>query len=407
MFFIISHKERESSLAFNKDIILLNYDKSHSQDDKHKIRSVVNFCKSKNPNDVVLYISCCYSMLLDSKEEILKKYLSMKTGILFSKRRDDRSLAEKYSQDKMFNSCQNARINSNFYIGTTRDIYNLWQDYLNSTEKLTEIVYLNRLCMFNYSTLIKVDTQRQIFFNVELNKNIIFRDNHFFINKNKINSPIIVFNREDKELDSFIKKYKLNNQICKHKNKNISFYSEYILIFLLSLFVFLFKFNPLAILVAFSIFIFYIYYIFQIRFLKLPKTIKAYYYLNLIIHDIVYYAGVIVVLLNLFYIFKWEYSIILVSLLNVLVLTHIVIFTFYKRCIFRFYADKYTKIENISPPPLEELVHYLYNNKPFLEYKGKVDKYKTTHKWLNGERIYFMLTLIINIYFFIRVYFKH
>ena len=123
MFYIITyatHSERyfETLIQNTPEIIVLGmgmpwngfYD---------KIKGVIDFCRTKNPEDIVLYIDAFDSVILSSREEILEKYYSLESPLVFSKGANSSSILVKYSQDKLFGKCKNQRLNAGLFMGTS------------------------------------------------------------------------------------------------------------------------------------------------------------------------------------------------------------------------------------------------------------------------------------------------
>ena len=91
----------------------------------NKIDSIIDFCKTKNSNDIICYVNDLDIIIADNKE-ILDKYYSFNTELIISKINTRNSIINKYIQDKIYSRCQEYNINTDFFIGTAQSIIDLF-----------------------------------------------------------------------------------------------------------------------------------------------------------------------------------------------------------------------------------------------------------------------------------------
>jgi hypothetical protein len=133
-----------------------------------KAKGVSDFCKSKNPDDLVCFVDGFDSVIIE-KVEIEKRYKKLGHELVVSSPKSIRSVLEKYVSDKLFSSCaeDGARLNSGMYIGTARSIIKLWSgfedggdDQLHVTKKCKDVyIDIDNLLFYNYSASDSVEVR--------------------------------------------------------------------------------------------------------------------------------------------------------------------------------------------------------------------------------------------------------
>ena len=134
-----------------------------------KIILVKDFIKTLNPNDVVIIIDAFDMICTDTKENVLNKFLSMNTGILFS--RDQTNVENNMLNDirkKEFGTCKNYVINAGAYMGYVKYIKVLYDSINVVDPKIDDQVLIIDFCNKNKDFIdkyVKIDTKGDIFFN--------------------------------------------------------------------------------------------------------------------------------------------------------------------------------------------------------------------------------------------------
>jgi hypothetical protein len=190
MFYIITYSTHsESYFEILKqscpDIIVIGYGEKWNGF-YNKIKSTVNFCKSKNPDDIICVVDGFDSVVLTSKEEILKTYKSFNIPLVFSQDTSSYNILAKYNQDKIFGNCKDKRLNAGLSIGTAKSIIEFWKDI---QEKEDDQSYATKQC--NKIDYMKLDVEHKLFYNYSSADTIDVKNNLIFINNNKHSSCII------------------------------------------------------------------------------------------------------------------------------------------------------------------------------------------------------------------------
>lgn len=95
-----------------------------------KVKAVIEFCDSVNPDDIVCFVDGFDSMVLGTDEEILNSYKSIGHELVFSKEKTVKDTP--FAQYTMFRNfgqpCVESKLNSGLYIGPAKTISNFWKD---------------------------------------------------------------------------------------------------------------------------------------------------------------------------------------------------------------------------------------------------------------------------------------
>ena len=102
-----------------------------------KIKGTVAFCKSKKPGDIVCFVDGFDSVVLTSKDDILKRYKSLDSPLVISQAGVAPSIMGKYLQDKLFGKCNDQRLNSGLYMGTAESIVDFWGEMQDQDDDQT------------------------------------------------------------------------------------------------------------------------------------------------------------------------------------------------------------------------------------------------------------------------------
>ena len=215
---------------------------------------------SMDSKNITIVVDGYDTLCINSKDELLRRFLNMKTNILFSRDGLSESFLLQYGQDKVFKSCNGLRLSAGLYMGYTKSIWeltNLMCEMFDCNDpSLDDQRIITQLCRENndfYRNNIKIDKNSEIFYN--LLPNSIFTsdvnmDKHIVNGKfygNKV-SPIFLGGPGNVNMDTIAKLYKFNiKKIVKrhrlHHVKNvIKIYHRYIIPELCCLIIMIFVF---------------------------------------------------------------------------------------------------------------------------------------------------------------------
>jgi hypothetical protein len=156
-----THNERYFDILKQScpDIIVLGYGKKWNGF-SDKVNAVVEFCKSKNPDDIVCFVDGFDSIILSSKEEILEKYKKFNAPLVFSKDIPNITTIHKYIKDKIFyGRCKEEVLNSikNLDVEFSKKILYLLIDSIHIS-----FIFFIYYLFFNY----ECNIQKLLFLNI-------------------------------------------------------------------------------------------------------------------------------------------------------------------------------------------------------------------------------------------------
>ena len=408
MFYIITYPEPDLIRFKNKhpNIEILPTSNTYSSISKNKTKAVLDFCNSKSPDDIILYLSLGNFILLDSKELIQQKFKSLKTDLLFSKRHNDNSFREKYIQDKLFNSCDGSRLNINFYIGTARKISMIWQNYLKTPYFVSELEYIARLCHFKNEIDIKIDDKEQIFYNYNPKDKILFKNKKLYVNQNLKNISFVTFS-DVKDCQVLKKKYNLQGIICNGQKQKISFAPEIILLVVFIVFICLSGINIYSIMLVILFLFLFLEYFLYVRFLDVNLTRR---FLSLIIdaaHSLILIGFSLLILYLFILMFLGKYNIRLTLFLNLAFCLLVFQFFVFRRCGIQVFYNKITNTDlkfgwgnfiSLFSYPFSKNI-YNKNREKSINYQS----YEISYSWMNTHKYTTLMIFIINLYLLVKI----
>ena len=191
MFYIVTyatHSERYFELLKKScpDLIVLGF--GEKWDGFYgKIKAVVDFCRTKQPDDAVCYVDGFDSVVLVSSEEILEQYKSFQTPLVISKATSSVDLAGTYIQAKLFSECKNVGLNLGLFVGTVKSMLDFWENIQVGEDDQT---YATRKC--NKVDYVTIDTEHKLFYNYSRAEKLDVKGGALFVNGQKtcvISSP--------------------------------------------------------------------------------------------------------------------------------------------------------------------------------------------------------------------------
>jgi hypothetical protein len=371
MFYIITYSS-DDKIYLNKlieyypDIIILNFE--------NKINEIINFCKNKNPDDIVCSIDSSDFLILESNDIILEKYKSFNKELIFSKGSNPSSIFIKYIEDKLFGKYKNIRLNSSLYIGTCRSIIDFWQDIKENNN-----FYVIERC--NIVDYVMIDEDNKIFYNNSLKDNMSYKLNI---------SNISIINKEN----IFVDKLKFNSLLH-------YFIFDFFIIILIIIILFLLRNynNIIKIIIVIIIFSLFLEYELFIKHIHNVSNINKFLYL------IIDFIHILLVFFIIYLFINLEGNIRKLIILNTSFFIMILLFFYYKRCILTIIAYNFlnSDYELISwNGPFDRIRYLLFVDK---EYK---DKYKSKDElffiWFNEQKISIFLLIILNLYILYKNY---
>lgn len=132
MFYLITyatHEERYFKFLKNRVHKVLGFGKKWNGF-HDKVKAVIEFCDSVNPDDIVCFVDGFDSMVLGTDQEILNAYKSIGQELVFSKEKSlPNSTFVNYTMEKNFGQpCLENKLNSGLYIGPAKVISKFWND---------------------------------------------------------------------------------------------------------------------------------------------------------------------------------------------------------------------------------------------------------------------------------------
>jgi hypothetical protein len=152
-----------------------------------KIKAVVDFCRSKQPEDIVCYVDGFDSVVLVSPEEILEQYKSFQAPLVISKATTSDDLAGTYIQAKLFSKCKNVGLNLGLFVGTVKSMLDFWEQMQEGEDDQT---YATRKC--NKIDYVVIDDEYKLFYNYSSVEKLDVKKGALFVNGQKtcvISSP--------------------------------------------------------------------------------------------------------------------------------------------------------------------------------------------------------------------------
>jgi hypothetical protein len=388
-----THSERYFEILKHSspDIIVLGYGKKWNGF-SDKVNAVVEFCKSKSPDDIVCFVDGFDSIILSSKEEILEKYKTFNAPLVFSNDIPNTTPLHKYIKDKIFyGRCNEYALNSGLYIGTSKSIIEFWGNIKHGDD---DQVYATKMC--RKLNNIVIDKEYKIFynyfsqFNYKINNNrLVIQNNNPCIiscpgrfNINHILDKLGFTNLPDVKRDYNLIPYAI-------KNYGKEFISEIIaLIVIIFIFFYIKDISTSFKLIIIVIAVLLEYELF-IKNLDVDISRKILY----LIIDAIHISFIFFIY---YLIFNYECNIQKLLFLNIVFFIHILLFFYFKRCIITIISNKVIDVEESNV--WKGLPHRLFY---FSDLKSSYDSkniINPSQAWIDGNRINIIIIILLNIY---------
>lgn len=368
-----------------------------------KAIAVVEFCKKVKSDDIVCVVDGFDTIILESSDEILKRYKELDKDLVFSCGLFQTVFTTKYILDRFFGTCDAKRLNAGMYIGKAEKIIDLWKDFEKGKDDQR---YVTSKC--SEGKEIFIDEDNYLFYNYSIHDKIHIRDKKLFVNDNKVNTCIIS-SPGNKDIGFILKELGYKNiPVVKIETDIVRRIKTYSTIFI-----------PDILLIATIIAIFYYgggltslkpYFIsvllisvfmeFFLKTIHLPisNNRKALYTMLYTFHGtilfIIYYL--IIVLINDIIHNRCNLNLFLLSNMCLLIVTFL--FFVYKRCIISIWEEKVSGVDRHN-----RIFQYFLNDKPYMH---KIRNKNNTHAWMNGNKHIFLIMVLINLYILIKLLMK-
>jgi hypothetical protein len=394
----VTHSERYFNIL--KDypgLVVLGYG-THWNGLIDKVRGVIKYCSTLNPDDLVLFVDGFDSVILSSTDEILSKYNThFSNKLVFSKAITPKNTLFKYGQDKFFGRCKGISLNTGLYIGKASVLIDFWNDMNNNED---DQKYATTKCSKDYPDLV-IDTTNILFYNYSHLDSINFINNKLIINDN---SPCIISSPGTGNMNEVLSQLGFNNLpddiifnfYYRFKTYLKNFIPE-LLLLVVSILILIFnktKINSWVLILILLIEV--IHYELYVKFHDISNLNKVAYCLLDIIH-----MGFFIFLFLI--IFKFKFDIKNLIIINILVLLFVTSFFIFKRCILTKIENKVLGVsEDIGSVSREIRVKYFFDISSKYE-PGNSKDLNHTIAWINSNTIIFIIVLVLNVYYIIKL----
>jgi hypothetical protein len=354
-----------------------------------KIHKILDFCKTKNPDDIICIIDGFDTIVLSSLDELLDKYKSLNYDIVFSKAMNPHNIFLKYTQDKIFGKCNDSHLNSGMHIGNVESIIKFWKN-INYNDDDQQ--YASNICRRCKDIKIYIDINNELFYNYSEIDKIKILDKRLLINKNY---PCIISAPGDNNINHILKKLGYRNLPNIKFNYNyrmktyLKHFTKEILFILLSILILYFSKNRfLAISACFLLFLEFIQYELYVKHIHQKQIYKFIYLLLDLFHiSIIYFV---------YYLFlNFNCDIKKLLLLNIIYMFILLLFFYFKRCVLTILENKILGVDSTTGTiSAKKRLNYFFDiNEKYKPFKGN-----NMAAWIEGSKITITLIFILNIY---------
>ena len=391
MFYIVTyvtHEERYFKILKNYPGLVVLGMGTTWKGFKDKIDGTVEFCKTKNPDDIILFVDGFDSVILCDSELILSLYNSKYINkLVFSKSMKPKNIIYKYTQDKFFGRCNGISLNSGMYIGRASSIIDFWSKMTSTSED--DQRYANYQC--TQKDYVVVDTSHELFYNYSTVDALDYVNNKLSI---KGVQPCVISAPVSNNINGVLSKIGFtdlpdigNNTQYKFRTYFVQFIPEILFVIVAIL---ILKFNKTKInswIIIFLLFLELIHYQLYVKFHDVPLKNKLLYSAMDLFH-----IGIMLWVFTLLLNFKCNTQKLI--LLNLAFLVILLLFFIFKRCFLTTLENGVINVKDDGAVPAETRLSYFFDiNKPYLPAKGD-----NTQNWMNGNTLLVVLIIVLNAY---------
>jgi hypothetical protein len=358
-----------------------------------KIKGVVEYCKTLNPEDTVLFVDGFDSVILKDKETIISKYsTTFSNKLVFSNNFKVNNIMRKYAMHKIFGTCKDKVLNSGMYIGPAKKIIDFWK---GMTSKMDDQVYANSECRKGYPDL-EIDSDNILFYNYSSKDKLII---------DSINTPCVISAPGGRSMNELLSKLGVSdlpdikfNWRYRLKTYLHLFVPELVLLLIIFLIIKFNKSNIYSWIIILLVVLEFIHYQLYVKFYDRSVLLKFIYCLLDFIH-----MGIMFFIFISLFNYNCDISQLLIT--NVIMSVFLIQFFIFKRCSLTLLDNKILgRSENTSYMTLLDRLKYFFDLNTV--YKPN-DTNNNIIGWINGNIITFVLLLVLNCYCFVKLIRKH
>ena len=340
--------------------------------------ATVNYCK-QHPGEIICFIDGFDSIVLHN--DLLSTYESFQTPLVMSHAANHKSVGVKYIQDKLFGKCNNDRLNSGMYIGTSEAIISFWENYQGENDQQ----YATYTCKH---VNMKIDTDHLLFYNYSPDDTIQVRHGQLYVNDTQ---PCVISCPGNASINPYLTELGYNPPDI-HYNWNYRFrmYMKTFLPEVLFIVAIVTTFAcvsfPLSLAISCLMFTTFIEYELHIKHYAVSPLYKC---AALCIDGF----HMFVVLCVFYLLFNLQCSLKKLIILDALYLTIVTLFLHYKRCILSILQNKFMQQDVSWTGPFERIFYFIRPERQYVKPSNQ-----NTENWMNGNKYTAALIVALNLY---------
>jgi hypothetical protein len=341
-----------------------------------KVWATVNYCK-EHPHEIICFIDGFDSIVLDN--EILSRYESFDSPLVMSHAANHKSVGVKYIQDKMFGKCNEERLNSGMYIGTSEAIISFWENYDGGDDQQ----YATQTCK---DIDMKIDTEHLLFYNYSPDDTIQVRHGQLYVNDTQ---PCVISCPGNASINPYLTELGYTPPDIKYdwtyrfRTYLKHFLPEILLVTIILATLFYVSF-PLSIAMSFLLFTTFLEYELHIKHYPISPFLKF----ICVLIDVVHMAFFLLVL---YFIFSSGCNLKKIILLDTMYLIVVLSFFHFKRCIIAIVQNKIIQKTVAWTGPFDRINYFLKPEKQYIS-TG------TTKGWIEANKSTCLMIILANIY---------
>lgn len=378
-----THEERYLPLLKQScpDLVILGMGKKWNGFED-KVFAVLDYCK-EHPRDIICFVDAFDSIILSSPQEILTTYESFQTPLVMSNASLASTVATKYVQDKLFGKCNDDRLNSGMFMGTSESILSFWRDFKGGDDQ----TYATQRCK---TSDMKIDTSHRLFYNYSPADTIEVKDGRLYVNKVE---PCIMSGPACSNLNAYLSKLGYSPPDIQYnwKYRVQTYLPKFlpeigIVVCMIGLFM---KVSfPLSLVLSILLFFTFMDYELHVKHYHLST-----FYTILYLCIECFHLSTIFILSYLF--LNLQCNLKKLLMLNIFYLGVVLCFFYNKRCVLSVYQNKIINKEVAWTGPIDRIVYFLNPEKPYSKPLSSDD---LMNSWMEGNKLSCMLVIALNMY---------
>jgi len=343
-----------------------------------KVWATVEYCK-QHPHEIICFIDGFDSIVLHN--DLLARYETFDSPLVMSHAGLTQSVPSKYIQDKLFGKCNEERLNSGMYIGTSEAIVSFWENYDGGDDQH----YATQTCKHMD---MKIDTDHLLFYNYSPNDTIVVKHGQLYVNDTQ---PCVISCPAGGNINTYLIQLGYNppaivyNWTYRLRTYMKTFLPE--VIFLAAIVAtFACVSFPLSLAIAFLLFTTFIEYELHLKHYSVSPLYKG----AALCIDCFH---MFVVMCVFYLLFNLQCSLKKLILLDTLYLTIVVLFLHYKRCILAILQNKFMQQDVSWTGPFERILYFCSPNRQYIKPGNQ-----NMENWMNGNKFTAALIVALNLY---------